>query len=201
MTGTEISVAHGAVRAVAADDEARRDPGAVRGRDDHRVVTRFDAGYFDAATHVHAERARPPFEQLLERGLVEHRRRGPARRAVAGPTEPQQRRTRAVAPLVDVGRLADRTELGADAARLEDAADLVVEVHRARKRVRLRPSLEHGDGAPSLREQDRECAADRAVADDRDVDGLRRAVHAERSGWWPQALIAVVATGCRPIRR
>ena len=117
---------------------------------------------------------------MLELGLVEHRRCRPAGRAVAGPAESQQRRARAVTPFVDVGRLADRPQLVADAARLEDATDLVVEVDGPRQRVRLRPPLEHRDGAPELRQKNRERAADGPVADDGDVD---TSTHDERSTW------------------
>ena len=60
----------------------------------------------------------------------------------------------------------------ADPARLQDAGDLVVEVHRPRHRVRLGPPLEHRDPVAVLSEEDGERAADRPVPDDRDV-GLR----------------------------
>ena len=56
----------------------------------------------------------------------------------------------------------------------------MVEVDGTRQRVRLGPPLEHGDCAPQLGEQDRQCVADRAVADDRDVDV---GAHGRRSGW------------------
>ncbi len=54
-------------------------------------------------------------------------------------------------------------------------ADLVVEVHRPRHRVRLGPPFEHRDGVAALGEQDGEGTADGPVPDDRHV-GRRRAV-------------------------
>ncbi len=74
-----------------------------------------------------------------------------------------------VAPLVDVGGLSDAPQLLADATRLEDAPDLVVEVHGARQRIGLGPPFQHYDGSSELAEQDRERRADRPVADDRNV--------------------------------
>ena len=90
-------------------------------------------------------------------------------RAGADATEAQQRRARRVAPLVHLGRLGHGAELVADAARLEEAADLVVEVHRTRQRVRRGPLLEDDDGPSELGEQDREHEPRRPGADDRDV--------------------------------
>ncbi len=129
-----------------------------------------------------AELARATVEQPLDHRLVEHRRRRPTGRAVADPAEAQQRRAGRVAPLVDLRRLADLPHLVADPARLEDATDLVVEVHRTRQRVRLGPPLQHRDRAPELGEQDGEGVADRSVADDGDVDAPR--------SWLAQRLVA-----------
>ena len=146
--------AHRAVGAVAADDVPALDLGAV-GRGDH-----------DDAVVV-LRRARRPRRRggLDARQLAGPRGRGSASSvgwlniddagqpdgAVADATEAQQRRARGVAPLVDVGRLADRRAARRRCPqRLEDAADLVVEVHRAGQRVRLGPPLEHHDRAPEL---------------------------------------------------
>ena len=65
-------------------------------------------------------------------------------------------------------------ERSGDARELEDAADLVVEVHGARQRVRLGPALDHLHAPAALAEQDGEGLADRPVADDRDVDPFAR---------------------------
>ena len=141
-----------------------------------------------------ASRARR--EQRLELGLAEHRRERPAGRAGADATEAQQRRARGVAPLVHLGGLGHGAQLVADAARLQQAADLVVEVHRPRQRVRRGPLLEDDDRPSELREQHREHEPRRPRADDRDVavdlgDRLRitTLLMAARSGWWPQALM------------
>jgi hypothetical protein len=142
-------------------------------------------------------------EERFEGGLVEHRRRRPPGRAVAFAPEAQQGRACAVAPFVDFGGLGDRTELGPDAAGLEDAAHLVVEVHRPGQGIGPGPALEH-DHRPA--EQDRQRVADRAVTDDGDVDHAVGVDHTDavpaahaghgghgghgwRRGWWPQALM------------
>ena len=52
----------------------------------------------------------------------------------------------------------------------------MVEVHRARQRIRRGLFLEDADLPPALREQDREQLPDRAIADDRDV-AVERAGH------------------------
>ncbi len=66
---------------------------------------------------------------------------------------------------------------------LEHAADLVVEVHRARQRIRLGPALEHLHAPAALTEQDREELAHRPVADDGDVDRVRHATFRIVSAW------------------
>jgi hypothetical protein len=176
--------AHRTVGSVAADDVARRDRRAVGAGHDDAVVMLVDGHDLDAAAHVHAEVGGAPGEQRLEGGLVEHRRRGPARRAVALLSEAEQRGAGGVAPLVDLGGLADRPQGVTDAARLQDAPDLVVEVHGTRQRVGLGPALQHRDRPAALGEQDRQRAADRPEADDGDVTG-----HVVRRGWWPHALM------------
>src|SRR3546814_16907304 len=62
----------------------------------------------------------------------------------------------AVAPLVDLCRLADLPQIVADAACLQDAYRLVVEVHGARECVGLWPSLQRRHRAPGLCEEDRQ---------------------------------------------
>src|SRR5579884_3599023 len=76
----------------------------------------------------------PLVEQPLEGGLVEHRRKGPARGAVPDPAEAQQGHPGGVSPFVDVGWLDDLAQLRPYAAGLQDAPDLVVEVHRPGER-------------------------------------------------------------------
>ena len=94
---------------------------------------------------------------------------GHPERLIAHAPEAKQCGAGRVAPLVDIGGLGDAPQLLADATRLEDAPDLVVEVHGARERVGLGPPLQHHDGSSELAEQDRERRADRPVPDDRNV--------------------------------
>ncbi len=141
------------------------------------------------------ERFCPHLEDCFELGLAEHRREGPARQRGTDATEAQQRRALSVAPLVDLSRLRNGPHLLPDAARLEDAADLVVEVHRPREHVRAGPLLEDDDRPPTLGELNAEHETDRAGTDDGDVgvDGGSGSVlrgHTWRSGWCPQALMA-----------
>ena len=152
----------------------------------------LNADDLDSAADVDADLLRTTVQQLLDHRLVEHRRRRPPGGAVAGLAEPQQRRARGVAPLIDVGRFADRSQLVTHPARLENPAHLMVEMDRSRERVGLGPSLQHRHGAPELGEQDRERVADGAVADDRDVGvdvGVGVGAHADRRGWCPHTLI------------
>ena len=102
---------------------------------------------------------------------MDHVRFGPAREAVLGVApEPDQRLARGVAPFVDRRGDGATGERVRDSGELEDPADLVVEVDRARQRIRLGPALDRVDAPTALSEQDREHLSDRAVADDRDVD-------------------------------
>ena len=89
--------------------------------------------------------------------------------ARTGAAEAQQSRAGAVAPLVDLGRLADGPQLPPDAARLEDSSDLVVEMTGPRPRVRVGPPLDHDHSVAELAQQDGQGAAHGAVADDGDV--------------------------------
>jgi hypothetical protein len=70
--------------------------------------------------------------------------------------EAQQGLAGGVAPLVDVGGLGEAGEAVGDPGGLEDAGDLVVEVHRARQRVRVGSLLEDHHGPAALRELDAE---------------------------------------------
>ena len=92
---------------------------------------------------ISASVGHPAFQERLEFGLAEHRRCRPPGGTVAAPAEAQQRVAARVAPFVEVGGFADRPEIVADAARLEEPADLVVEVDGAGQRVRLGPPFEH----------------------------------------------------------
>jgi hypothetical protein len=143
-------------------------PVASRPRNDAgRLVEGVD---LDATTHHDPVQCLGPgVEPRFEGRLVEHRRGRPAGRASADPAVAQKRPAGPVAPLVDVAGLADRRQVRTDTARLEDAADLVVEVHRPRQRVRLRPPLRHDDPPAELGEEDRQGGADRSVSDDGDV--------------------------------
>jgi hypothetical protein len=124
-----------------------------------------------APADVHAEGPRSPFQHGVEAGLVEHRREGPSGRPQADAAQAEQRGPLAVAPLVDVGGLGDLGQLGADAGRLEDAADLVVEVDRPGQRIGLRLALEDGDGMAVLGQQDRQREPHGSAADHDDVAG------------------------------
>ena len=84
--------------------------------------------------------------------------------------------------LVYVHRLGDGSELLPDPAGLEDAPDLVVEVHGLGQWVGLGPTLEDDDGALELGEQDGESDPDGSIADDSDVRIDAGAGHAWRSG-------------------
>ena len=197
-------VADGRVGAVAPDDVRRRERlgiRVVRGQpfarvtdhahvlDGHVAVVLRDRLHPASASDVERrERTRTLLEDRLELGLAEHRRERPTGRRDANATEPEQRVTARVAPLVDLGRLGDRAHVVADATRLDDATDLVVEVHGSRQQVGVGPLLEDRHGPSPLREQDSQHQADGPGADDRDV-GLRGSAHTWRSGWWPQALI------------
>jgi hypothetical protein len=72
--------------------------------------------------------------------------------------------------------VANREQVGRQLASnpevLEQAHDLVVEVHGARETVDLAEPLEHGYTMPRLAKECRERLADRAVTDDRDVHVL-----------------------------
>ena len=175
-------VAHGAVGAVAADQVPALDDAGIGCAGDD-VVVLAEVGDGAAAADVDAERAGSPFEQRVERRLVEHRRQWPARRPRPDAAQAQQRGSLAVAPLVDVARFGDLGELVADACGLQDSADLVVEVHRSGHRVGLWLTLEDRHRVAALGEQDRQREPDRSASDDDDV------VHGWRSGWWPQALM------------
>ena len=76
----------------------------------------------------------------------------------------------------------------ADPGGLEDATDLVVEVHGPGQRVGLGLAFEDGDGVAALGQQDRQREPDGATADHDDVVGGCGG-HGWRSGWWPQALM------------
>ena len=126
----------------------------------------------DAALDRHArQRARALVEDPLQLRLAEHVRLGPAREApLRVAPEPDQRLARRVAPLVHRRRHRASLERARDARALEDAPDLVIEVHRARQRIRLGPALDHAHAPAALPEQDREQLPHRPVPDDRDVD-------------------------------
>ena len=129
-------------------------------------------------------------EERLERGLVEHRRHRPARRAVADAAEAQQRRAGRVAPLVDLGRLADARGARRRCRTTGGCA-------RPRGRSARPAGSGYGSGhrssttteRPSWASRIASVDADRAVADDRDVGVCVSRHHAARSGWWPQALM------------
>lgn len=73
----------------------------------------------------------------------------PASRPNTGPVDLQQRLAVRVAPRVQVVvRLDRRALVGPQAHGLEDPGDLVVEVHRPRHRVEVRPPLKDGDAVP-----------------------------------------------------
>ena len=93
----------------------------------------------------------------------------------------------------------DRPQVVTDTAGLQDAPDLVIEMHCSGERVGAGPPLEHRDGAPTLGQKDGQHVADRSIADDGDI-GVRHGAHAVRSGWCPQALIRR-SGGCRSTRR
>jgi hypothetical protein len=88
---------------------------------------------------------------------------------VTGPAEPHQGGPGGRAPLVAVDGLGDVAQVGADAARLEDAPDLVIEVDCPGQRVGLGLALKHDDGVAELTQQDGEGVPDRAVADDHNL--------------------------------
>ena len=123
------------------------------------------------------------FEHRFESGQVEHGRNRPAGGSVAGSAEAQQGGPFAVAPLVDIGRLDERTQPVPDAARLEDAADLVIEVHRSGHRIGNRPAFQHDDRMPALGEQDGEDIARRTEPDDRHLGVESSTPHGRAHGW------------------
>ena len=179
--------AHRRVRSVAADHVPGGDGGAVRAAHGDDVVVLHQRVDDHAAPDRDARQlVRPGLDRRLELGLAEHRRERPARRTRADAAEAQQRRARTVAPLVDLGRLRDRTDLVTDAARLEQSPDLVVEVHRTGQPVGLGEPFEHDDGPALLRQEHREGQSDGARADDRDVRvrcGGHAGAHGCRRGW------------------
>ena len=70
----------------------------------------------------------------------------------------------------DIRQKTSAADLVTDAARLDDAPDLVVEVHGPRERVGVGPLLEDRDRPAALCELDAEDQPDRAGTDDGDVD-------------------------------
>ena len=203
MTGGAEVLADEAVGAVAADDVARADRaavavgvGAARARPPSPPASSPTTS--QPRQHVDgSERARLRVEQALELGLREHVRLGPAGEAAAtGWRSSSSISPACVAPLVDVGRLGERGELVADPGGLQDAGDLVVEVHRARQRVRRRLLLEDADPPAALAEQDRERLADRTVADDGDVVRRLHVAHRSAAAWAP-AISSARSSGAR----
>ena len=197
--------AHRAVRSVTADDERRAHGGAVGAPHDDVVAQVVEGGHLDPASEPDlGQLGHATFQERLEFGLAEHRRRRPSGRPVTLPAEAQQRVAVRVAPFVDVGGFADRPEIVADPACLEDPAHFVVEVDGAGQRVRIGPPFEHGHGVTSLGEQDRERQASRPGADDGDV-GSNLGHHP--TGVMPTGGADVPTPrsgrtgGCRPIRR
>ena len=65
-------------------------------------------------------------------------------------------------------------EVVADAGPVQDAGDLVVQVHRARQRVRRRVAFQHDDTDPGVCQQQRGRRADRPGANHDDRQGLPR---------------------------
>jgi len=165
VDGERDEVAHGAVRAVAADDVASAYLVSVGCADGDAVVVGGEVVDLDAPAHLdRAQSVSAFFKQRFERGLVEHRRQRPTQRLLARSPEAQQRRARRVAPLVDVGRFGDAAQLVGHPTGLEDAPDFVVEMHRARQGVDRRIALVDRDGQSGQAEQISEQRADRAVA-------------------------------------
>lgn len=106
-------------------------------------------------------------EDGLQFGLGEEVGGRPPRGARARPVDADQGLAVTVVPLVVVGhRVRDGADLFADAGGLEDAADLVVEVHGARQAVGLGPAFQDEDLVPRTGQQDGQELADRAEADD-----------------------------------
>ena len=179
----------GAVGTVAADDEACRDYRAIHRGDRDAVRVLRESVDLDSAADVDRWQLYGALvEQRLEGRLVEHRRVGPAGWTVAFLTEAQQGGAGGVAPLVDLGRFADLTERRTDSCRLEDAGDLMVEVHGAGQRVGIGPALQHHDVVIVLGEEDGQRVADRSASDDRDVrieavDGLVHRSAMSVRGW------------------
>jgi len=173
--------AHRAVRAIAADQPVGLELGdlacGVARAHAHTASAGLELEHLDAAAQRSAvERAQAPFEHALEVGLVEHVRAGPAGQARdALAAEGEQRLTGGVAPLGRAGGVAQRAHFVRHAGRLEDAADLVVEVDRAGERIGPRPALQHRCPPAAPGEQDREHEPDGPRPDDRDFAALPHA--------------------------
>ena len=86
--------------------------------------------------------------------------------------EAQQWRALPVAPLVGRGRFGERREIVSETAGLEDPRRLVVEVHGARQRVWAIVAFDQEYASSPRPEEQRECAADRAGADDDHIDPI-----------------------------
>src|SRR5208283_6033835 len=95
----------------------------------------------------------------------------------------QQRLSLAVAPFVDVGRLGEPPDLFGEAGVGQEPGDLVVEVDRARLRVRRGPAFQNGDTPAAAGEQQGAGEPGRAGADDEHIS-FRAAIWPSRGGGW-----------------
>ena len=175
-------LSHQTVRAVAADDEARRQDfyagrgcGARRGVEGRDFDPRPARDDLDALRLAAQEQvyARPAcevvFEHALEFGLVEQIAGAIAGQRRARLVDVDQHLPVRVVPDIVVHRPRDFLHLSREAERIKHALDLVIVADRARQRIGFRPALDDRDLVPGVAEQSRQRLAGRAVADDDDV--------------------------------
>jgi hypothetical protein len=170
-----------AVRAVGADDVAggqgaplagARDPVSLLDDDGERLVRLvLDGDDLPAALHRYRRLVLNQLVELgLEQWLDEEVGGVPAGGTHAGPVDELEVLAVGVAPGVHgVVGLDRRALVGAQAEGLEDAGDLVVEVHRPRHRIERRMPLDRGDTVAGAAQQRGQHLADGAVSGDDDV--------------------------------
>ena len=129
----------------------------------------FEVGYrLPAAQHLNrVERLDLRVQDRLQAWLVEEVAHMPARRAQPAPVQLQQRLPVSSPPLVQVVIRANHVghRIRGYSDRLENPADLVVEVDRPRQRIRAGLALHHDHPLTALAEQQGQHAAHRPVAD------------------------------------
>src|SRR5262245_60391002 len=97
----------------------------------HQIIAGFDVDRLVTAMNFDRRHgARPRVEQALEIGLCAHVGIGPTRQTGRTATKAQERFTGSIAPFVEIRRLAETWDVVTEAASLQDAGDLVIEVNR-----------------------------------------------------------------------